>query len=216
MTHFSHSYPYPAWDLSHGIQSFTRLLQHRSFSWVAVLQELAAPMWALSTGYTPLGTDCCSVGSLRATVPASSLCRHGLSMGCRWLCAPLWSSVSCRDTICFTVVFSTGIPAPVPGTPPPLLHWARCLQGGLSPLARLSPPRSFLSAAVRCFLPLLSRRCYEHHWKKRLSWAPQSWGPLVAKVFVAGCVSCRSRLMSSHVGHPCSHPAAKTLPHKPK
>lgn len=97
-------------------------------------------MWALSTGYTPLGTDCCSVGSLRATVPASSLCRHGLSMGCRWLCAPLWSSVSCRDTICFTVVFSTGIPAPVPGTPPPLLHWARCLQGGLSPLARLPPP----------------------------------------------------------------------------
>ena len=46
----------------------------------------------------------------------------GSSMGCRWISVPPWSSMGCRGTTCFTMVFSMGcrrISTVAPGAPPP-------------------------------------------------------------------------------------------------
>ena len=81
-------------------------------------------MGPFTTGPQVLSGPCCSTGSpwghslLRAS-PCSSV---GSSMGNRWISAPWWTSMGCRDTACLTTVFSTGCrgtSAAVPGAPPP-------------------------------------------------------------------------------------------------
>jgi len=107
---------------SHGVQSFrSRLLQCGSPVGSQALpanllqRGLLSPRvrrsWqepAPSRGHSlPWASTCSSVRS---------------SMGCKWISAPLWTSIDCRRTACLTMVFSTGcrgISAPAPGAPPP-------------------------------------------------------------------------------------------------
>jgi len=96
----------------------------------------------LPRGHKSCQQTCSRVGSSlhRSTGPARSLLQCGLpigsqpsshtftcfgmgsSTGYRWISAPLWTSMGCRGTACFTMIFSSGcrgISAPAPGAPTP-------------------------------------------------------------------------------------------------
>jgi len=94
----------------------------------AVLQEQAAPAW-VPMGSQVLPANLLQRGLLslhRSTGPARSLLQLRLSMGsqpplgtstwsgvgsstgCRWISAPLWTSMGCRGITCLTMVFITG------------------------------------------------------------------------------------------------------------
>ncbi|KAM9647659.1 uncharacterized protein ACIBXB_011011 [Morphnus guianensis] len=136
------------------------LLQHGSFPRCAVLQAQTAPAW-VPHGVTsparkpaplaPLSTDpqvlpgaCSSAGFPRG----HSLLREptcsgvGSSTGCRWISAPLWTSMDCRGTACLTMVFTTGcrgISAPAPGASPPPPSSLTLVSAGLFLLHVLTP-----------------------------------------------------------------------------
>jgi len=106
----SHSSLAPAWGPSHGRQSsmnvskvspshrlqfFMNLLQCGSSAGSQVLPANLLQSGLLSPwGYSLLrASTCSSVGSC---------------MGCRWISAPLWTSMGCRGTASLTMVFSMG------------------------------------------------------------------------------------------------------------
>ena len=116
--------------------SFQELLLHGSFPQGAVLQEQTAPA-RVSRGVTsparklppcaPLSTDlqvlpgaCSSTGFPRGhSLLWEPTCSGvGSSMGCRWLSAPLWTSMGCSGTACLTMVLPMGCRG-IWGAPPP-------------------------------------------------------------------------------------------------
>ena len=172
--------------------------QRGSLSGDAVLQELTAPAWIphrqqilpeilLQRGLLSAGHSshqelalAWSIHGLQGTATCSNV---GSSMGCRWLSAPPRASMDCRGTACLTIVCSMGcrgISPPVPGAPPPLLHWTWCLQGCLSPF-----PAPFSQTPCSVFtLTTLSQR---HH---QLCWQAQLWpaaGPSWSQLELALC-----------------------------
>ena len=76
------------------------LLQSGSLPRGAVLQEWTAPAWVPRGVTSPARKTCSSVGSPQG----HSLLREptcsgvGSSTGCRWISAPLWTSMDCRGT----------------------------------------------------------------------------------------------------------------------
>jgi len=83
-----------------------------------------APAWApLSMGpHIPPGA-CSFTGSPQghSLLWASTYSGVASSTGCRWVSAPLLTSMGCRGTACLTMVCSTGFrgtSAPEPGAPP--------------------------------------------------------------------------------------------------
>ena len=126
-------------DPFHGVQSFrNRLLHFGSPTGSQVLQanllqcgplfmghisfQEPAPVWALH-GVTA------SLGHIH-------LLWHGSCTGCRWICAPPWSSMGYRGTTCFTMVFS------------------RCCRGisALAQAAPSAPPSSLTLVSAALFL----------------------------------------------------------------
>jgi len=132
-------------------------------------------------GHKSCQQTCSSVDSSihRSTGPARTLVQHELSMGsqspsgapvcsdlgsskiCRWISAPPWTSMSCRETTCLTMVFSMGcsrISAPVPGAPPPSPSSLSLVSAGLF----LSHIHNSLFCCCLCsvqiffFIPLLT------------------------------------------------------------
>ena len=111
----------------HEVQSFrNRLLQHGS---PAGSQVLPANLLQHGLLY-PWGHRSCQEpapawASHRVTASFGhppALAWGPLSRGCRWISAPLWTSMGCRGTACLTMVFPMGcrgISAPAPGAPPP-------------------------------------------------------------------------------------------------
>jgi len=91
---------------------------------------------------------------------------------------PLWTSMGCRDTVCLTMVCSTGISAPVPGAPPAP---SSALTLGSCRAVALTYSHSSLSSAAGffSFLNTLSQKCYHHRWWAR-PWpaAGASWSQL--------------------------------------
>jgi len=92
----------------------------------------------------PLGTSTCS--------------SMGSSIGCRWICAPPWTSMGCRGTVYLSIVFSTGcrgISTLVPGAPPPPPSSLTLVSAGLLLSHILSPLSGYSSAGSPTPLPLL-------------------------------------------------------------
>ena len=142
-----------------------RKLQHGSFPWAVVLHELHQRG---TFPHSQSGTDCSGMES---------------SMGCRCISAPVWSSMGCRETTCFTMVFSTGcrgIPALVPGAPPP---------------PPCSLPGAFLSHFSHFSLPQLLRRAFY----------PMCIVTEATPVLVVGSALGRSGSVLGLVGSDCLH-----------
>jgi len=139
---FSHSSPAPAWgpshrrqfstnfskvSPSHGVQSFrNRLLQYGSPMGSQVLPANLLQHGLLS----PRVHRSCQEPALHGKLTTVSQPPSGIHLlqcgvpfvGCRWVSAPLWTSVGCRGTAFLTMVFSTscrGISALASVTPSP-------------------------------------------------------------------------------------------------
>jgi len=111
-------------DPFHRTQSFRNRLLHRGVPHrVTSSASKLPPAWSsLSMGPRVLPEACSNTGSPwgHRLLQASTCSGVGFSMGCRWIAAPLWTSMGCRDMACLTMVFSTscrGISAPVLGAP---------------------------------------------------------------------------------------------------
>jgi len=96
------------------------------------------------------------------TILGSSTCSDvGSSTGCRWISAPLWTSMGCRRTACLTMVFSMGckrISAPAPLTPPSSLTLVFAELFFSHILTLLSNCWLFFP-----FLNVTTQRCYHCH-----------------------------------------------------
>ena len=92
----------------HGVQSFrNRLLQCGSPSRSQVLPANLLQRRLSAGSQPPSGTSTCS--------------SIGSSLGCRWISAPPWTTMACRETTCLTMILTTGhrgISGPAPGAPP--------------------------------------------------------------------------------------------------
>jgi len=163
-----------------------------------------APAWVRSTGCSPSGTKCSSVGPPQghkpcqqtyssmdssvhgSTGPAKKLRKHklsteshlpaehihllsvGSSMGCRWICASLRTSMVCRGTIYLTTFFSTscrGTSTLEPEAPPPppsslTLSFAQFFL--LCILTPFSCCKNTLKQVFFPFLNILSQKRYHH------------------------------------------------------
>ena len=106
-----------------------KMLQCGSILWAAVLQEWTTPAWVPQGVTSPASKSAPAWAPLsprgdrsyQELAPARAshrvtacfghthLLRGGVpSTGCRWISAPLWTSVGCRRTACLTMVFSVG------------------------------------------------------------------------------------------------------------
>lgn len=115
--------------LQHGVPPTGDSPPQNSPVWVLPMGcsfSLTAPAWVTSIGCSPSGTDCLSVGPPRGHKSCQQTCSsvgfpwgHSLlwastcpsvesSMGCRWVSAPLWTSMDCMGTASFTMVCTTG------------------------------------------------------------------------------------------------------------
>ena len=157
---WSSSHTAPVWSPFHGVQS----LRHRLLQRGSPMVSQALPANLLQHGLLSLH------GS---TGPAMSLLQHGLPMGsqptsgihllqrgvhstgCRWISAPLWTSMGWRGTACITMVFSMGCRGKVsalaswaPPLPPSSLTLVSAelfLSHSLTPLSRQPFHHSFFS-----------------------------------------------------------------------
>jgi len=139
-----------------------KLLQCESFPQGAVLQAQTTPAW-VPHGVTspaskpvPVWPPLSPWGHRSCQEPAPARASHELTVsfghppalgwgpprGCRWRSAPQWTSVSCRITACFTMVFTTGwrgSPAPASGAPAPAPYSLTLLSAELFPSCSLTP-----------------------------------------------------------------------------
>jgi len=128
-------------ELQHGHFPCTavlhKFLQHGSFPQSAALQEQTAPVQALH----------------RVTASFGHASALAWDPGCRWMSAPLWTSVGCTGTACLTKVFTivySGILALSPGAPPPPPSSMTLMSAEL-----FLSHSSSLAAAVQHFFSLL-------------------------------------------------------------
>jgi len=118
-----------------------QLYEGSPLPWGTVLQEQAALVWVshwvtspdskpapvgdpLSMGPQVPAGACSSTSSPQGhrLLQASTCSGTGSSMGCRWISAPLWTSMGCRGTVCTIMAFTMGfwgISALAHGPPPP-------------------------------------------------------------------------------------------------
>jgi len=119
------------------VAAFHKLLQPGSLPWGAVPQEQAAPAWVPHRVTSPASKPAlawaplskgpgrnllqCRLPTGSQPPPGIPCSDMGSSLGCRWVSAPLWASMGCRDTACLTMVCSRGCrgtSALAPGAPP--------------------------------------------------------------------------------------------------
>lgn len=164
----------------------------------------AAPLWA-PLHLLLLPGVCSCVGSLwaaasfRACLPALE---WGPPWAAVWISPPPWSSIGCRATNSFTMVFSMwyrGNSAPGPGAPPPAPPSLTSVCAGLLHVFSHSSLSQLFHSVFYCFLRMSSLMV-------------SSLGPFWSWLELA--VGPRGKHpTSSHRGHICSPPATKTLPH---
>jgi len=191
------------------------------------------PPW----GHEPCQQSCSGMGfSLHGSAgPGRSLLQSGLptgsqppsdihllwcgvtSTGCRWRSAPLWTSMDCRGTTCFTMVCIMSckgrLSAPASRAPPPppssltLVSADLFLSHHLTPLSSLPFLRSFL-------FPLLNYVIIEALAPSLIGLALASGGSVLEPAGT-GFIGHRGSFSQLLTETTPIDPATKTLPRKP-